>query len=31
MYEHVEYDLIIGKIVTASGFPDLNKVYNYCK
>ena len=31
MYEHIEHDSIIGKVVTASGFPDLNKLYNYCK
>lgn len=31
MYEHIGHDSIVGKAVTKSGFPDLNKVYEYCK
>jgi len=31
MYEHVGHDSIVGKAVTESGFPDLERVYEYCK
>jgi len=31
MYEHIGHDSIVGKIVTESGFPDLDRVYDYCK
>jgi len=30
LYEHLNHNSMVGKIVTESGFPDLNKVYNYC-
>lgn len=31
MYEHINHNSIVGKAVTDSGFPDLEKLYNYCK
>jgi hypothetical protein len=31
MYEHIGHNSIVGKAVTESGFPDLEKVYEYCK
>lgn len=31
MYKHIGHESIVGKAVTESGFPDLNKVYEYCK
>lgn len=31
MYEHIEHNSIVGKLVTESGFPNLEKVYEYCK
>lgn len=31
LYRHIGHDSIVGRYVTESGFPDLNKVYNYCK
>ena len=31
MYEHIGHDSIVGKAVTESGFPDLERVYEYCK
>lgn len=31
MYEHLGHNSIVGKTVTDSGFPDLNKVFKYCK
>jgi hypothetical protein len=31
MYEHIGHDSIVGKAVTESGFPDLDRVYEYCK
>jgi len=31
MYEHIGHSSIVGKAVTESGFPDLDKVYRYCK
>jgi hypothetical protein len=31
MYEHLGHDSIVGKAVTESGFPDLDKVYRYCE
>ena len=30
MYEHIGHDSIVGKAVTESGFPDLDRVYE-CK
>ena len=30
MYEHIGHDSIVGKAVTESGFPDLDRVYEYC-
>ena len=29
MYEHIGHDSIVGRAVT-DGFPDLNRVYQYC-
>ena len=31
MYEHIGHNSIVGKCVTDSGFPNLKKVYDYCK
>ena len=31
IYEHIGHDSIVGKAVTDSGFPNLQRVYNYCK
>lgn len=31
MYEHIGHDSIVGKAVTESGFPNLDRVYEYCK
>lgn len=31
MYEHIGHDSIVGKFITESGFPDMNKLYEYCK
>lgn len=31
MYEHIGHNSMVGKSVTESGFPDLEKVYEYCK
>jgi len=31
MYRHIDHDSLVGNIVAESGFPDLNKVYEYCK
>lgn len=31
MYEHIGHDSMVGKAVTESGFPDLERVYEYCK
>lgn len=31
MYEHIGHNSIVGKAVTESGFPNLDKVYEYCK
>ncbi len=31
MNEHIGHSSIVGNLVTASGFPDLRKVYNFCK
>lgn len=31
MYEHIGHDSIVGKAVTESGFPELGKLYEYCK
>ena len=31
MYEHIGHDSIAGKAVTESGFPNLDRVYEYCK
>ena len=31
MYEHIGHNSIVGQEVTQSGFPDLDKVYEYCK
>ena len=30
LYEHVGHDSFVGKYVTDSGFPDLEKVERYC-
>ena len=30
LYKHINHDSMVGRIVTESGFPDLEKVYNYC-
>lgn len=30
LYEHINHDSMVGRIVTDSGFPDLKKVKNYC-
>lgn len=31
LYRHIGHDSIVGRYVTESGFPDLGKVYEYCK
>lgn len=31
MYEHIRHNSMVGRSVTESGFPDLIKVYEYCK
>jgi len=31
MYEHVGHNSMVGKSVTDSGFPNLEKVYEYCR
>ena len=31
MLRHIGHNSIVGKAVTESGFPDLDKVYDYCK
>ena len=31
MYEHIGHNSIVGKSVTESGFPDLKRVFEYCK
>ena len=31
MYEHIGHDSRVGKAVTERGFPDLERVYEYCK
>lgn len=31
LYRHIGHDSIVGRCVTESGFPDLRKVYEYCK
>jgi hypothetical protein len=31
MYEHIGHNSMVGKSVTKSGFPNLEKVYEYCK
>lgn len=30
MYNHIGHDSIVGKAITESGFPDLEKLYKYC-
>lgn len=30
MYKHIGHDSIVGKAITKSGFPDLDRVYEYC-
>ena len=30
LYEHIGHDSMVGQTVTASGFPDLEKVKAYC-
>lgn len=30
LYEHIGHDSIVGNEVTKSGFPDLDRVYQYC-
>ena len=31
MYEHIGHNSMVGKSVSESGFPNLEKVYEYCK
>ena len=31
MYAHIGHDSMVGKSVTESGFPDLERVFEYCK
>lgn len=31
LYNHINHDSMVGKSVTESGFPDLEKVERYCK
>lgn len=30
LYRHINHDSMVGRIVSSSGFPDLEKVYKYC-
>ncbi len=31
LYKHIGHASMVGRCVTESGFPDLGKVYQYCK
>jgi len=31
LYEHIGHESMVGRSVTDSGFPDLQRVYEYCK
>lgn len=31
LYKHIDHNSMVGRSVTESGFPDLDRVYEYCK